>query len=156
MDAKVANNGYIPFSQHESKWEVFCHTDKRNCCSITSVGGALGNWFYPNGSEVLTYTQFQNNAGARDHPIFATRRDKGFVHLYRTENSQYNPGLNGSELRGTFHCVVPDQQDNNQTIYINVCKPMCYGVAIELLLIESYAHKHAIFPMHTQWTFQVR
>ena len=125
MEAKVANNGYVPF-QRIGLAGVECHTDKSDCCQGGS--SALGDWFYPNSSVILSHTQFQRRSGSlmsHDHPYFARNRGPRLVRLYHTENSQYNPGLDGSELRGTFHCVVPDKQDNNQTVYINICRFSC-------------------------------
>ena len=144
MEAKVANNGYIPFQRiglTETESAVICHTDKSDCCRSNAQ---LGDWFYPNGSVILSHTQFQHRSGSlmsHDHPYFARNRDHRLVRLYRTWNSLDNPGLVGSELRGTFHCVVPDKQDNNQTVYINICRFSCYTwIVLAILCVQFFTH----------------
>ena len=123
MEARVANNGYVPF-QHVGEtpkwpWFVKCHTDKSECCAPSNGRQALGDWFYPNGSVVLSDTQFRERyLNSRDHPFFAKNRGEKIVRLYRPEN----PTL--GELRGRFHCVIPNEEGNNQTIYINICRFM--------------------------------
>ena len=134
MEAKVANNGYVSFQLVGSDTKsIICHTDKTDCCA-TSGREALGNWFYPNGSVVLSHSEFQHRSGSgHDHPFFARNRGQGIVRLYRP----MHPSLHESERAlGRFHCVVPDQENNNQTIYINICKYTMY------LAIAAACHCH--------------
>ena len=124
MEARVANNGYVPFphvgeTQNSVSWCVKCHTDKSECCRAQSANGrrALGDWFYPNGSVVLSNTQF-SSLNSHDQPFFAKNRGEKFVRLYRPNTPTFG------ELRGRFHCVIPDKEGNNQTVYINICRFM--------------------------------
>ena len=76
------------------------------CCrgdDTPGVGGALGNWFYPDGSLVRvngSYDDFYRNRGL------------GIVRLNR-RNDSMSP-------TGQFCCVVPDATFMDKTTYINI------------------------------------
>ena len=54
MGVNVEDNGFVDFNQRaKGDWEVLCHSDNQNCCNKTT---RLGEWFYPNGSKVLIFT----------------------------------------------------------------------------------------------------
>ena len=87
---------------------LLCVTDLIQCCrgvDTPSVGGALGQWLYPNGSFV------QVNDSGDD---FYRDRGPSVVRLHRRNNVM-------SPI-GQFCCVVPDATSVNRTTCISICE----------------------------------
>ena len=85
---------------------LFCVTDLIWCCrdaDTPSKGGALGEWFYPNGSAVPI------SGSGYD---FYRSRGTGIVRLHRRNNT--------ISITGQFCCVVPDATFTNSTTCINI------------------------------------
>ena len=83
---------------------LLCYTDLTQCCRDVD-GMALGEWFYPNGSEVdvsLSGSDFYRNRGP------------SLVRLNRRNNA--------TSPKGQFCCVVPDATSTNVTVCANLCK----------------------------------
>ena len=82
-----------------------CMTDNPACCRLHSTNGTgrpvVGNWFFPNGTRVLSYDKQWDFHRKRGHRV---------VNLSRTRG-----GANG-----VYRCVVPDAMNVTQTIYIGV------------------------------------
>ena len=93
---------------------LICHTNKAKCCR----DNMLGDWFYPNGTIVESYTDYKS----RNISQFFTRfRSRSSVRLMTGDI----PGLQvyvGPPERGQFYCKIPDANDVNQTVYVNICK----------------------------------
>ena len=123
VGANVTNNGYIAFDMIGDRTDqdrtVICHTKLIACCHIDVVtltnrnGTALGNWFFPNGSTVLSFSASGGEAAA---PFFASNRGRSVVRLYRVNNEMVYPSQ-----RGRFCCVVPDTSGINRTHCVNIC-----------------------------------
>ena len=85
---------------------LLCITDLVQCCrgeDTPGVGGALGEWFYPNGS-------FVRVNGSNDD--FYRDRGLGSVRLNR-RNDATSPV-------GQYCCVVPDATSTDKTTCINI------------------------------------
>ena len=87
---------------------LLCVTDLIQCCrgvDAPSGVGALGQWFYPDGSFV------QVNGSGDD---FYRDRGLNIVRLHRRNNVM-------SPI-GQFCCVVPDTTSVNRNTCINICE----------------------------------
>ena len=82
---------------------LLCRTNLTTCCRPphTGTGSALGNWYFPNGTRVLS-------AGAQWD--FHRTRGQMVVVLHRTRGG----------VDGIYRCEIPDSRSVNQTIYIGV------------------------------------
>ena len=82
---------------------LLCVTpDNANCCSSAETGGALlGNWYFPNGTEVPT-----DDTGW----LFYITRGPGVVQLHRRTGG----------VSGIYRCVIPDLSGVNQTLYVGL------------------------------------
>ena len=83
---------------------LFCKTNLTVCCirPYTENWFALGDWFFPNGTEVLGY--------------FGDMLD------FYTTRGQMGVGLNRRRggVEGIYRCEIPDSLNVVQTIYIGV------------------------------------
>ena len=87
---------------------LLCVTDLIQCCrgdDTPGIGGALGEWFYPDGSLV----QIEDSGDD-----FYRTRGLGVVRLNRRNNAM-------SPI-GQFCCMVPDAIFTNKIICINISK----------------------------------
>ena len=75
---------------------LLCITNKIACCKPN--GNASGNWFFPNGSRVLSGSDFYRDSGQM---VIRLNRRRG--------------GENG-----IYRCEIPDSMNVIQTIYIGV------------------------------------
>ena len=84
---------------------LLCFTDLIQCCqsSDTSIGTALGEWFFPNGSAVPV-------GGARGD--FYRDRDASVVRLNRRNNA--------TSPMGQFCCDVPDATSTSMRVCANI------------------------------------
>ena len=83
---------------------LLCITHQTACCRSSDTGGirsALGNWFFPNGTRVLS---------SGNQWDFYRTIGQMMVHLNRRRG--------GAE--GIYHCQIPDTMNVTQTIYIGV------------------------------------
>ena len=79
--------------------------DNVTCCSAAETGDAsLGNWYFPNGTEIPT-----NNTGW----LFYTTRGPGVVRLHRLYN------LSGG-VSGIYRCEIPDLIGDTQTLDVGL------------------------------------
>ena len=87
----------------EGRDALLCMTDLTACCRrvYTVDGVVIGNWFFPNGTEVPS---------SGDQWDFHRTRGRMVVLLNRRRG-----GVNG-----IYSCVVPDATNVNWTIYIGV------------------------------------
>ena len=82
---------------------LVCMTDLNDCCRPPYTGqwGVRGNWYFPNGTRVVS--------SGHQWDFHRTRGDM-VVLLHRRRD--------GAE--GIYRCVVPDAKNVTQTIYIGV------------------------------------
>ena len=89
---------------------LLCLTDQTACCHryyTGEIGSALGNWFFPNGTRILSY--YANRTTRTQWDFFRTRGQM-IVHMRRRRG-----GVNG-----IYSCEIPDAMNVTQTIYIGV------------------------------------
>ena len=109
----ISNNSYILTSDvgiFDSALQ--CNTDRSDCCRASDHpnGVAQGQWYYPDGREVRSFTE--EDAGPPRN-FFYRNRDDGIVRLSRYGNP---PEAN----RGRFRCEIPDANGVNVTIFVNI------------------------------------
>ena len=101
----IANDSFVNASSiGENDDALLCHTNKIDCCGTES--NRDGEWYFSG-----TPVGLKGNP-AIDNNLYRNRGDK-VVRL----NRRGNP----SE-RGRFSCVVPNANDVEQTVFINVGK----------------------------------
>ena len=99
---QVANHGFLYRGELRDNPLLCVTPDNITCCSTTETGGApLGNWYFPNGTEVPT-----NDTGW----LFYTTRGPGVVQLHRRTGG----------VSGIYRCVIPDQSGVNQTLNVGL------------------------------------
>ena len=119
----ISNDGYVLASGiTEFIGGLLCHTDRSDCCRV-SDGVAQGYWYYPNGSQVRSFTQ--EDTGLDPRNFFYRSRDTGIVHL----NHRGAP-----PERGCFLCEVPNAAGVMVTLYVNIgewfVSPTVHGCTI--------------------------
>ena len=124
---------------------LMCVTDLVACCETQG----LGNWYFPNGGLVSDDRtsvghRFELNRG--QHEVINGQQFYGSVRIWR----RYTP-----PERGLFRCELPDAQNINQSLYVNVCEfPMmlvcaalkCMFSAVFFDYITGSQRSVAIFP----------
>ena len=84
---------------------LLCVTDQTACCRPPYTdplgSGAIGNWYFPNGTRLPSSGAQWDFHRTRGHMVLPLHRRRG-----------------GES--GIYHCVVPDAWNNIQTIYIGV------------------------------------
>ena len=83
-----------------------CRTDLVSCCNVAqeNVPASLGEWYYPNGTALPFHA---------DGATFRRNRGLMNVRLWRR---------NTPPERGRFRCELPNAQNVNQTVYVNICE----------------------------------
>ena len=94
-------------TQHDST--LLCVTDLVDCCETQG----RGNWYFPDETMVPVDTGhgFRSNRG--DYDVVNGRQFNGSVRLYLYYSSQ---------IRGRFHCVLPNVDNVEQTLYAYIGK----------------------------------
>ena len=78
-------------------------------CITNGVNGSVrGDWYFPDGTRVLSTQNDSDIYGNRDH-------DKMMVRLNRRQGGE----------DGIYHCEIPDAMNVTQTIYIGVYNTSC-------------------------------
>ena len=80
---------------------LLCITNLAACCRKSDSNTSLGNWVFPNGTNVRNKNNGSDFYGARGHMLVRLNRRRGGV-------------------AGIYHCVIPDSTNVTQTIYIGV------------------------------------
>ena len=83
---------------------LLCMTNLTACCRrpyTSDVGPALGNWYFPNETRVLSPGEEWDITRTRGQRVVLLHRRRG-----------------GEE--GIYHCEIPDAMNVNQTLYIGV------------------------------------
>ena len=97
------NNSCVALEDIGNSYEdsLLCKTNLTACCQQQDSSSPLGNWFFPNG------TQVPNNDGQWD---FYKTRGYMVVRLNRKRGG----------VEGIYRCEIPDSMNVIQTIYIGV------------------------------------
>ena len=87
----------------EGNSALFCITNFNACCkaSYTESGFALGNWYFPNGTQVPSSGKQWDFYRTRAEMVVSMHRRRGGV-------------------AGIYYCKIPDSTDVTRTIYIGV------------------------------------
>ena len=115
-DAKVTDNGYIPFDsigEGKDSEAVLCHTDDPTCCNNNQTNSS--NWYYPNGSTIESFTSIKMKGHPSSLHNFARNRGTSVVRLYRIKN-------NDPDERGHFCCEIRDAAGDYHRLHVNICK----------------------------------
>ena len=82
---------------------LLCLTDLTACCRppYTAAGSALGNWFFPNGTRLLSPGELWDVYRSRSQMVVRLNRRRGGV-------------------TGIYSCEIPDAMNVSQTIYTGV------------------------------------
>ena len=88
----------------EGNAALLCHTNKIDCCTNSMGQIRVGEWYYPNGTLV----------GIRKIMGIEFYRDR-YTQVVRLNHRQ---GM--FVLRGRFSCEVPDANDVNRTVFVNI------------------------------------
>ena len=94
IDLELVGEGYPGITQIDSG-ALECHTDDTTCCRgiDNPNGGGRGEWYYPDGTRVLSTVE------AGSGPGFYRTRDHMVIRLNR------RPRVTGPN--GTYRCVIP-------------------------------------------------
>ena len=98
------NNSIVTLENIGEKGDaLLCMTNFNACCRspYTDENMAIGNWFFPNGTTVLSMSASE---------AFYRTRGKMVLLLHRRRG----------EEEGIYHCEIPVSTDINQIIYIGV------------------------------------
>ena len=105
----ATNNSYVDIDdigEGDDGAALLCVTDLTQCCrgiDTPGAGGALGEWFYPNGIDVRI--KYSGDDFYRD-------RDRSIVRLNRRNKAMFPTGL--------YCCEVPDALNTLQRVCANV------------------------------------
>ena len=92
-------------------------------------GSLLGEWYYPNGSRVISIDEIYNdNYSYLDNDGYFTSRSQSVIRLSSSSSSIES---------GSFCCEIPDQYGSNQTLCINIGKILHYKLNMTDSLIFS-------------------
>ena len=84
---------------------LLCLTNYTDCCQSPNytgdMGNAIRNWYFPNGSRLLS---------SRSQSVIFRSRSQMAVHLQRRRGG----------VEGIYHCEIRDAMNVTQTIYIGV------------------------------------
>ena len=103
----------------EDESALMCLTNKTNCCRNSP--DRAGEWYFPNGSIVQQFVQNYYHSGLSE--FFYRNRGESVVRLNRYGNNPLE--------RGHFFCELPDANDVNKTLHVNICE-LCNSIIIFL------------------------
>ena len=89
-------------------------------CQSARNESTIGVWYYPNGSQVSTVDD-----SSPLHSVYMT----GQIGLYRD--------LRLNNYEGIYTCIIPDEDNVNQTLIIAIYKEYTYRINSELKWINS-------------------
>ena len=110
----IPNDGYVLVSAIEiGSTSLYCNTNRSDCCrgSDHPEGAAQGQWYRPDGSEVMSFgIEDAANIGPNRN-FFSRDRRTGIVRLNRNGDPPE---------RGRFRCEIPDVSGNIVCVYVNI------------------------------------
>uniref|UniRef100_A0A1X7TV47 Protein-tyrosine-phosphatase n=1 Tax=Amphimedon queenslandica TaxID=400682 RepID=A0A1X7TV47_AMPQE len=81
----------------------------------------IGVWYYPNGTEVLSFSGPLNTSSSdAPNPVFS-KRFSGQIALVRRR------GIGGPNVQGLYKCIIPDESGTNQTLVVGAYANMVYN-----------------------------
>ena len=86
-------------------------------CQSANNGTTIGDWFFPDGTKVST-------VDSPSHPLHVYH-DEGQIGLLRDGGLGWVP-----DLQGLYKCVVPDENDVNQTLWIAAYRDAYFAVGM--------------------------
>ena len=105
----ISNDSYVLADDiNEGNSGLHCNTDRSNCCGA-SDGVAQGHWYYPDGSQVGSFTDGDTGPGPSN--FFYRNRATGIVRLNR---------IGAPSERGRFRCEVLNAAGDMVTLYVNI------------------------------------
>ena len=105
----LANNSYVDVDDiGEQESALICHTNKTDCCRSDPI--RAGEWYFPNGSRVQDGHWNQQFSGVNEY--FYRNRGEKIVRLNRYGNSPLE--------RGHFYCELPDANEIDKTLHVNI------------------------------------
>ena len=102
----------------EGAYALVCVTNQTACCRPEN-GSVLGNWFFPNGTRVLSSGKGWDFHRTRGHMMVRMQRRRG-----------------GAE--GVYRCEIPDTFGFIQTLYIGVYSANTGGLLVYSLSCENF------------------
>ena len=109
---RVSNHGFVgrgELSRPTDNPPLCVTPDNTTCCSTAETGGdPLGNWYFPNGTQVPPDSTAW---------LFYSTRGPGVVRLHRSHTGG---------VSGIHHCEIPDQSGVNHTLYVGL-----YAITIQ-------------------------
>ena len=118
---RIDNNSYVDIDSIGSNetGALLCHTNRTGCCSGSispnePVEGS--NWYYPNDTVVRMAMADNSTTDNVCTAAFNSNRGQDEILLFQ------NPGCYSARKTGRFRCVIPDDNDINQTLYVNICE----------------------------------
>ena len=86
-----------------------CSTNLEACCNagLQNLDAPVGDWYYPNGTALPFDTSPEGGTTFRRNRVLMN------VRLWRR---------NTPPERGRFRCELPNAQNVNQTVYVNICE----------------------------------
>ena len=108
---------------------LLCNTDRSNCCrgSDNPNGGAQGQWYYPDGREVRSFTQEDIHMGEPRNFLYRDR-GKGILRLSRYGNPP-------EQNRGRFRCEIPNAAGVMVNLYVNIGEWFVSSSAVDDILL---------------------
>ena len=112
-----ANNNEVLLTEiGEGDNALLCVTNNTQCCrGSDNDGGALGWWYFPNGSTP--------RGSASGNSVFRSRA-LGVLQLNRRNNAQSPTGV--------YRCEIPDASGSNQNIFVGVISNGNQGEPVHL------------------------
>ena len=107
----IPNEGYVlvtDITDSEGDGGLLCNTDRSDCCRA-SDGVAQGHWYFPDGSQVGSFTEVDTGFPIRN--FFYRNRVTRIVRLNH---------LGDPPERGHFHCELPSAASDMVTMYVNI------------------------------------
>ena len=110
----IPNDGYVIASDiGEDDNGLYCNTDRSDCCGRADhPNGTIvqGEWYYPNGSQVQSFT----------HEVALDPTRSFFYRNRFTQAVRLNRDTGNPQERGRFRCEVPNADGDNVTMYVNI------------------------------------
>ena len=111
----IPNDGYVQVSNiGDGDTGLHCNTDRSDCCRSSDnppSGPAQGQWYLPDGTQVMSYTNEQSMDSTIN--FFSRNRDDGLVRLNRF-------GTPPQTDRGRFRCEIPNAAGVLVNLSVNI------------------------------------
>ena len=110
--AAITNNGYVDVADiGEGNDALLCHTDKADCCTNMMGRTRAGEWYFLGNEDNIMRVETLGIPPRND--TFYRDRHISVVRLNRRGSPQE---------RGLFRCEVPDTNNVNQMLSVNIGK----------------------------------